>query len=98
MIKSKHKTEKKQNVKRASKQASAGAAAVSAAAVSATATMENLEPRQMLAAWSLQDRIIGLDKVAQYYPGITGTGETVVLIDQGVDYNHPELGGGFGKT
>ena len=61
------------------------------------AFLETLENRRLLAAWSLQDQIIGLDKATQNYPNITGAGETVVLIDQGVDYNHPALGGGYGN-
>ena len=61
------------------------------------AFVESLEPRQLLAAWSPQDQLIGLDKAAQNYPNVTGAGETVVLIDQGVDYNHPALGGGYGN-
>ena len=65
--------------------------------LSRAAFVESLEPRQLLAAWSPQDQIIGLDKAVQNYPGVTGSGETVVLIDQGVDYNHPALGGGYGN-
>lgn len=61
------------------------------------AFIESLEPRQLLAAWSPQDQLIGLDKATQNYPNVTGAGETVVLIDQGVDYNHPALGGGYGN-
>ncbi len=97
MTKSKRKTEKhsKRKAMRAAKRASQGS--VGNELVTNNPIMENLEARQLLAAWSLQDRVIGLDKVAQNYPGITGAGETVVLIDRGVDYNHYALGGGFGK-
>src|SRR5437588_10838819 len=63
----------------------------------AAATVESLEVRQLLAAWSWQDQTIGLDKLTQNYPNITGAGETVAIIDRGTDYNHPSLGGGFGK-
>lgn len=61
--------------------------------------VEMLECRQFLSAvpWSAQDKQIGLDVAAQNYPGITGTGETVAIIDQGVDYNHPALGNGYGN-
>ena len=60
--------------------------------------VEALEARQHLTAapWSAQDQMIGLDQAAQNYPYITGAGETVAIIDHGVDYNHPDLGGGFG--
>ena len=61
------------------------------------ASMEGLETRRLLTAWSAQDVQIGLDKATQNFPNITGAGQTVVLIDQGVDYNHPALGGGFGN-
>jgi hypothetical protein len=62
-------------------------------------TLELLEPRQMLssAPWSAQDKQINLDQAVANFPNITGAGETVVIIDRGVDYNHPALGGGFGK-
>lgn len=61
--------------------------------------MEALESRQMLSAapWSWQDQQIGLDKETQNYPGINGKGQTIVIIDEGVDYNHPSLGGGYGN-
>src|SRR5438270_4472631 len=60
--------------------------------------LESLESRRLLSAavWSQQDQFIGLDKATQNYPGITGRGETVVLIDRGVDYNHYALGNGEG--
>jgi hypothetical protein len=53
---------------------------------------EPLESRVMLAApWSAQDRQINLDQAAANYPSITGAGETVAIIDRGVDYNNPDL-------
>jgi hypothetical protein len=61
------------------------------------AAVEQLEVRRLLANWSWQDQLIGLDKETQNYPGINGSGETVVLIDRGVDYNHYALGNGYGK-
>jgi hypothetical protein len=62
-------------------------------------SIEALEGRQMLAAapWAQQAKLIGLDLVAQQYPTLTGAGQTVAIIDSGVDYNHPVLGGGWGK-
>ena len=60
--------------------------------------VEPLESRQLLSAapWSPQDQAIGLDQATQNYPLITGAGETVAIIDRGVDYLHPDLGGGVG--
>lgn len=39
--------------------------------------------------------VIGLDAVQSIYP-YRGTGYTVAVLDTGIDYNHPDLGGGFG--
>ena len=66
--------------------------------IPASFSMEPLESRQLLSAapWSVQDQLVGLDQATQNYPNLTGAGETVAIIDRGVDYNHPELGGGFG--
>ena len=60
---------------------------------------ESLEGRQLLSGtpWGAQGRLIGQDLVAAQFPQLTGSGETVVVIDSGVDYNHPSLGGGWGK-
>jgi hypothetical protein len=67
--------------------------------VAGAVTVEALESRQMLSAgpWSQQDKQVGLDLAVQNYPALTGAGETVAIIDQGVDYNHPSLGGGYGN-
>ena len=61
---------------------------------------EAMEARQMLstAPWSMQDQQIHLGDAAAHYPLITGAGQTVAIIDRGVDYNHPDLGGAMGKT
>jgi hypothetical protein len=62
-------------------------------------SIEALEGRQMLAAapWAQQAKLIGLDQVAAQYPSLNGAGQSVAIIDSGVDYNHPVLGGGWGK-
>jgi len=62
-------------------------------------TFEALEGRQLLSGnpWGQQAKLIGLDQVAEQFPQLTGSGETVVMIDSGIDYNHPSLGGGWGK-
>ena len=61
---------------------------------------EPLESRQMLSStpWSVQDQQINLDKARANFPSITGAGETVAIIDEGTDYNSPDLGGGYGKV
>ena len=41
------------------------------------------------------DPIIGASQVRSTY-SVDGTGMTVAVIDTGVDYNNPALGGGFG--
>jgi hypothetical protein len=49
------------------------------------------------APWAQQAKLIGLDQVAAQFPTLTGAGQTIAIIDSGVDYNHPSLGGGWGK-
>src|SRR6185503_13247698 len=41
-------------------------------------------------------QLVEQDDAAASFPAITGEGVTVAVIDTGVDYNHPSLGGGFG--
>ncbi|KAH6897589.1 pyrolysin [Coprinopsis sp. MPI-PUGE-AT-0042] len=41
-----------------------------------------------------QHKMTGVDKL--HAEGITGKGVKIGIIDSGVDYNHPNLGGGFG--
>ncbi len=41
------------------------------------------------------DSIIGASQARSTY-GVNGSGMTVAVIDTGVDYNNPDLGGGFG--
>ena len=43
------------------------------------------------------DPIVGAAAARQHY-GVDGTGMTVAVIDTGVDYNNPALGGGFGPN
>ncbi len=50
----------------------------------------------MTTAWGTQETHIGQDTAATNYPTLTGAGQSIVIIDTGVDYNHPDLGGGFG--
>ena len=43
------------------------------------------------------DTMTGLDEVKNLY-GLDGSGQTVVVIDSGIAYNHIALGGGFGSN
>ena len=62
-------------------------------------SIESLEGRQLLSGepWAPAARLIKQDVAAQNFSNITGAGYTAVVIDSGVDYNHPSLGGGMGK-
>jgi hypothetical protein len=57
------------------------------------ASFDLLEPRRLL-AWSSHAQLIGQDALAA--SAYTGAGTTVAVIDTGIDYTHPALGGGFG--
>ena len=46
--------------------------------------------------WGPLDRIIGQDLLAEKYPAVTGAGQAVAVIDSGIDYANPLLGGGYG--
>ena len=61
--------------------------------------VESLESRQLLSgeAWVPAAKLINQDDAARNYPNITGAGQSIVIIDSGVDYNHPALGSGLGK-
>lgn len=57
--------------------------------------LEPLEARTLL-AWSDYAQLIGQDRVTADFPTLRGAGQSVALIDTGIDYTHPALGGGFG--
>jgi hypothetical protein len=59
--------------------------------------VEILECRRLL-AWSSYAQLIDQDDAAQTYSRFTGAGVTVAVIDTGIDYTHPSLGGGFGAN
>lgn len=42
-------------------------------------------------------QLIGLNQVRQQFPSYTGAGYSVAVIDTGINYNHPALGGGWGQ-
>lgn len=61
-------------------------------------SMQLLEARRLLAGepWGAIPRLVSLDRVVEEMPALLGTGQTVAVIDSGIDYTHPALGGGFG--
>jgi hypothetical protein len=65
------------------------------AARSASALVEPLEVRCLL-SWGAAPHLINQDLAASDFPTITGKGVSVAVMDTGVDYNSPLLGGGFG--
>lgn len=46
--------------------------------------------------WGTQATLIHQDQAIAAYPFLTGVGETVAVLDTGINYNDPLLGGGFG--
>ncbi|MEO6434528.1 MAG: S8 family serine peptidase [Tepidisphaeraceae bacterium] len=76
----------------------------------AAARMESLEARRLFAAphaaaaipvsapapWGGIPRLIRQDKAFNDFATINGTGTSVAVIDTGINYDHPNLGGGFG--
>ncbi len=59
--------------------------------------LDPLEARRLM-AFSAYAQLIDQDLAAGAFPGVTGKGVTVAVIDTGVDYKHPNLGGGIGKN
>lgn len=60
--------------------------------------LELLEARRLLSAlpWGPFPKLIGQDKAATDFPYLNGAGESIAVIDTGIDYKHPSLGGGIG--
>jgi hypothetical protein len=60
-------------------------------------SIEVLEERRLMAdTWGAFPKLMGQEAAAANYPLVTGAGTTIAVIDTGVDYLHPALGGGFG--
>jgi hypothetical protein len=58
---------------------------------------ESLEGRRLLAApWGAAPVLSRLDELATNLPSMDGAGQTIAVIDTGIDYTQPGLGGGFG--
>lgn len=56
--------------------------------------LEALEGRQLMAvSWGYWPTRLHMDQVFQNYPWLTGDGLNVAVIDKGIDYLHPQLGG-----
>lgn len=63
-----------------------------------SAPVEPIERRTLFTTiWGAAPSLVNLDDVAQNFPTIDGSGQTIAVIDTGIDYNHPNLGGGFGE-
>ena len=65
-------------------------------AASVVVMIEPLDSRLLFAAGPAYEHLIGLDAIRAEYPSLNGAGTTVAVIDTGVDYTLPELGGAFG--
>ena len=61
------------------------------------AICETLEERRLL-AWGPVPQLIDQDLAAAKFPRVNGAGQTVAVIDSGVDYHHPALGGVWGRV
>ncbi len=61
----------------------------------AETVLESLEPRRLF-AWSDYAQLANQDGAAEAFSEVTGRGVTVAVIDTGINYNLPSLGGGFG--
>ena len=57
--------------------------------------LESLEERRLMAdaPWGHWPTFLGMDKVFQQYPWLSGSNFNVAVIDKGIDYWHPALGG-----
>src|SRR5688500_15582514 len=66
--------------------------------LSGSLQVEMLEARRLLAdPWGAAPRLVRLDDAFAEHPSLRGQGQAVAIIDTGVDYTHPFLGGGFGQ-
>jgi type VI secretion system secreted protein VgrG len=63
------------------------------------AAIESLEVRLLMrhSVWGLDNHLVNQDAALSAYPTVNGSGESIAVIDTGIDYNNPVLGGGTGK-
>ena len=55
------------------------------------------DPPTFDAPWSAPAVTAGLDRLDQFAFPAAGAGTAIAVIDSGIDYTHPHLGGGFGE-
>ncbi len=67
--------------------------------VNVTPVLENLEARLLMrhTSWGVDPHLVGQDLAVQYFPTLNGRGESIAVIDTGIDYNQAVLGGGTGR-
>src|SRR5258706_2622637 len=58
---------------------------------------EPLEERRLMTTWGAFPKLIGQDLAVGNYPTITGAGTSIAILDSGINYNDPALGGGCGR-
>lgn len=70
----------------------------SLSAVIGSYALEALEARQLMTTgpWVPFAQLIGQDQAFAAYPYLDGTGQTVAVVDRGVEYRMAQLGGGGG--
>lgn len=68
-------------------------------AVDSVLRIESLEGRVLFTStlpWGPTAQLVRQNTAVSDFPTVTGQGQTIAVIDTGIDYNLPELGGGFG--
>ena len=57
--------------------------------------LESLEERRLMATnpWGHWPTFLRMDKVFEQYPWLNGDGFNIAIVDKGIDYYHPALGG-----
>lgn len=63
------------------------------------AWFESVETRTLFTTvpWGTAPSRMNLDDLVANHPDILGAGQTIAVIDTGIDYRHASLGGGFGE-